>query len=202
MILVNAKGDACPLPVIKARKALDEALATGQDAVEVIVDNMIAVKNLTKLAQSRNLEIEFREEGEQEFVVVFDLSGAGEAAASEETAPEDGKRNIVVAIGSDKMGSGADGLGHILMKSFIFALSQQENLPQAVILFNSGASLSCEGSPTLADLQNLAAAGVEIITCGTCLDYLKLTDKLAVGEPSNMYSIVEKMFSADHLVQL
>ena len=87
------------------------------------------------------------------------------------------------------MGEGDEELGRILMKGFIFALTQQEHLPSAILFYNGGARLTCEDSASLEDLKNLASLGVEILTCGTCLNHYGLTDKLAVGDVTNMYVI-------------
>ena len=98
------------------------------------------------------------------------------------------------------MGHGHDELGKVLMKGFIFALTQQDTLPSDVLFYNGGATLTVEGSASLEDLKNLADQGVEILTCGTCLNYYNLSDKLAVGEVTNMYAIVEKLTTADLVV--
>ncbi len=97
------------------------------------------------------------------------------------------------------MGEGDEKLGKTLMKGFIYALSQQDVLPSTILFYNGGAALSCEGSPALEDLKSLEAQGVEILTCGTCLDFYSLKDKLQVGDVTNMYVIVEKMVGA-HLI--
>jgi selenium metabolism protein YedF len=111
------------------------------------------------------------------------------------------KKNVVVAINSAKMGVGHDELGGVLIKGFIFALTQMDELPSAILFYNGGATLTTEGSASLEDLKNLEAQGVEILTCGTCLNYYGLSDKLRVGEVTNMYSIVEKLTGADLVVK-
>ena len=95
------------------------------------------------------------------------------------------------------MGEGNDELGKILLKGYLFALTQQETLPSTILFYNGGASVTCEGSASLDDLRELAKLGVEILTCGTCLNYYGLTDKLRVGEITNMYVIAEKQLQAD-----
>ena len=89
------------------------------------------------------------------------------------------------------MGEGAEELGKTLLKAFVFSLTQQDKLPKTILFYNGGASLTCEGSPMLDDLKALEAQGVEIMTCGTCLNFYGLTEKLAVGSVTNMYTIVE-----------
>ena len=99
------------------------------------------------------------------------------------------------------MGRGSDDLGRTLMKGFIYAVSQLETLPKTILFYNGGAKLTVEGSPVLDDLKGLAEQGVEILTCGTCLDHYGIKDQLAVGEVTNMYVIVEKMEQAVRVVR-
>ena len=199
MIQVNAKGDACPLPVVKAKRAILELNGAGQ--VEVLVDNEIAVQNLTKMAQQKGYQYSAEKQADREYRVRFTI---GEAPAAPEEAPvcaPDARTNTVVAIAADQMGSGAPELGKTLLKAFVFALTQQEQLPATVLFYNCGAALTCQGSPMLEDLKALEAEGVEILTCGTCLNYYGLTEKLAVGSVTNMYTIVEKLTQAGNVVK-
>ena len=99
------------------------------------------------------------------------------------------------------MGSGNDELGKVLMKGFIYAVSQLDQLPKTILFYNGGATITTEGSASLEDLKNMEAQGVEIMTCGTCLDYYNLKDKLAVGTVTNMYSIVETMNGAAKILR-
>ena len=99
------------------------------------------------------------------------------------------------------MGEGDDELGRILLKGFLFALTQQEKLPTTILFYNGGARVTCEGSPSIEDLKNLASLGVEIMTCGTCLNHYGLTDQLQVGEVTNMYVIAEKQMQADLVIR-
>ena len=115
--------------------------------------------------------------------------------------PSERKGNKVVVISSSYMGSGDDELGAVLMKGFIYALSQQDELPKTILFYNGGAKLTCEEAPTLEDLMSLEANGVEILTCGTCLNHYGLTEKLKVGGVTNMYVITEKMMQADLIVK-
>ena len=199
MLKVDARGDACPLPVVKAKKALSELKGAGQ--VEVLVDNEIAVQNLTKMAQQKNYQYSAEKLADREYRVLFTV---GEAAAPTEEAPvcaPDARTDTVVAISAAVMGDGSEELGKTLLKAFVFALTQQDRLPKTVLFYNGGASLSCEGSPMLEDLKALEAQGVEILTCGTCLNFYGLTEKLAVGSVTNMYTIVEKLTQAGNVVK-
>ena len=200
MVKVDARGDACPLPVVKAKKALSELNGTGE--VEVLVDNEIAVQNLTKMAQQKGLVYSAEKRAEREYAVRFTV---GEAVPEREEKAEacapDNRTDTVVVIASNQMGEGAEELGKTLLKAFVFSLTQQDKLPKTILLYNGGAYLTCEGSPMLEDLKALEAEGVEILTCGTCLNFYGLTEKLAVGGVTNMYVIAEKMLGAGNVVK-
>jgi len=192
MIKVNAIGDTCPIPVIKTKKAISEA--AGQGTIEVLVDNEIAVQNVTKMAESEGGKVVSEKVAEKEYKITIELTG--KAKADEAEAEE----NLVVVISSDRMGSGNDALGKVLIKGFIFAVTQLEHLPKTMLFYNGGATLTAEGSDSLEDLKHLEEQGVEILTCGTCLNYYNLSDKLQVGGVTNMYAIVEKMAGADKII--
>ena len=122
----------------------------------------------------------------------------------EEPAPAcipDARGDLLVAVETETMGRGSEELGRTLMKGFLFAVGQLPQLPKTILFYNGGASLTCEGSPMLEDLKALEAEGVEILTCGTCLNYYGLTEKLAVGGVTNMYVIAEKMLNAGNVVK-
>ena len=195
-IKVNAMGDACPIPVVKTQKAMQEL--TGAGTVETLVDNETAVQNLGKLAASKGCTSKTEKLGENEYRVTITV---GENAKVEEQSGECYTCGKPKVLSSDKMGSGNDELGGALMKAFVFALSQQETLPDTILCYNGGGKLTCEGSESLEDLKGMAARGVEIMSCGTCLNFYDLKEKLAVGEVTNMYVIVEKMSGADRVVR-
>ena len=203
MIKVNAIGDTCPIPVVKAKNAIKELGGAG--VVEVLVDNEIAVQNLGKMAKQKGYAFASEKLGAAEFKVTMTVGESAEQQnvddIPEVCAVPGHKKNVVVAINSAKMGVGHDELGGVLIKGFIFALTQMDELPSAVLFYNGGATLTTEGSTSLEDLKNLEAQGVEILTCGTCLNYYGLGDKLRVGEVTNMYSIVEKLTGADLVVK-
>ena len=113
----------------------------------------------------------------------------------------DARDNMVVVVSSDRMGSGNDELGKVLIKGFIYAVTQLDKLPKTMLFYNGGATLTCEGSDSLEDLKSLEAQGVNIMTCGTCLDYYGIKEKLAVGSVTNMYVIAETMAGADKIIR-
>ncbi len=201
-LVIDARGDACPLPVVKTLKALGTLAGPGE--VETIVDNQVAVQNLTRMAASKGCSFASEKTGEKEWRCVVTATAAVEVAPGEPEAAEcavPAKKNVVVQISSAVMGTGDDTLGKKLMKAFIFSLTQLDELPQTILFYNGGAHLTCEGSESLEDLKNLAEAGVEILTCGTCTDFYGITQKLAVGEVTNMYVIAQKLTGASVVVR-
>lgn len=200
MIQVNAIGDTCPIPVVKTKNAIKEL--NGAGTVEVLVDNEIAVQNLTKMANQKGYAIQSKKLEEQKYSVVLTIGEEEETKQEEaQVCYPDARKNTVVVVSSKTMGDGDDELGAILMKGFLYALTQQEELPSTILFYNGGAFLTCEGSASLEDLKSLEALGVEILTCGTCLNHYGLTEKLAVGSVTNMYVIVEKQTQAGLLIR-
>ena len=210
MITVNAMGDACPIPVVKTKNAI-KALQQA-DSVKTLVDNEIAVQNLTKMADQKGYEVKSEKLREGEYEVIMTIreeqleKAAPETVPKSETeeivcAPDKRKKNTVVVLSSSTMGTGDEELGAVLMKGFIYALSQQDELPATILMYNGGAKIPCGESPSVEDLRSLEAQGVEILTCGTCLNHYGLTEQLQVGEVTNMYVIAEKMTQADLIVK-
>ena len=196
-VVVNAIGEQCPIPVVKATKALKEIRESG--ILEVHVDNVL------RLASGKNLPAKSEKLGENHFVITMAVDSplAQETEAAEEPVCciPDQRGSTVVAVSSATMGHGNDELGKALMKGFIYALSQLEELPRTILFYNGGAHLTVEGSASLEDLKTMEAQGVEIMTCGTCLDFYGLKDKLAVGTVTNMYSIVETLSNASKVIK-
>ena len=195
MIKIDAMGLACPLPVIQTKKALRNIEENG--SVETMVDNESSMENLLKMAKEMKLESSYEKVEEHKYKVVI-TKGEGSSASSNDTVSTD---KMVIAISSDRMGEGIDELGDVLIKGFIYTLTEMEVMPTTVLFYNGGAKLSVEDAPTLEDLKTLEKMGVEILTCGTCLNYYSLGDKLAVGEVTNMYTIMERLQGADKLIR-
>lgn len=194
---------ACPLPVINAKKALSDFSEDG--VLTVQVDNDTAVQNLTRLGNKYGFEVSHEKKGEKEFEVSIKVeAGKVEAAAGADEeisclVPSGGER--VVVISGDTMGSGDEALGKKLMKAFIFALKSQDRIPDKIICYNRGAFLTTEDPDTVSDLKDLSDAGATVMTCGTCLDYYGLKEKLKVGIVSNMYDIVEAETNAALIIR-
>ena len=205
MIQVNALGDACPIPVVKTKNAIKELGGSG--VVETLVDNEIAVQNLTKMANQKGYKVSSKKLSDRQYQVTMEI---GENAADKQTAPTaaesetcipDARENTVVVIASATMGEGDPELGRLLMKGYLYALTQLDTLPKTLLFYNGGAALTCEGSASLEDLKSLEAQGVQILTCGTCLNHYGLTDSLKVGEVTNMYVIAETMAGAAKIIK-
>lgn len=203
-IIVDARGEACPIPVVKTKQAIKDLHGAG--VVETLVDNEIAVQNLTKMAGMKGYGVESSKESDNCFRVrmtVGELDDLGQNGGEEKILFQScaTPANIVVAVGADHMGEGSEELGQALLKGFLFALTVQETLPNTILFFNGGARLTCEGSDSLEDLKKLVERGVEVLTCGTCLDFYGLKETLAVGSVTNMYDIVEKQMKATLVVK-
>ena len=199
--IIDCKGMACPLPVVNAKKASEE-MGAG-DQLTVLVDNEIAVQNLTRFAEHKGFTVSAEKKGEKEYAVVMGISGAVAEEAKEDVAcvMDVRRKGMLVVLSANVMGTGDPKLGTALMKAFVFALTKQDQLPDTILCYNTGAYLTCEGADTLEDLKLLESEGVTILTCGTCLDFYGLKEKLAVGGVTNMYDIVERMENAAQIIK-
>jgi len=191
IIEVDARGLACPLPVVKTKKAL-EGIEEGE--VITIVDNEVAKDNVVKLAQSLGCQTEVKQENG-----FYRVHIRKEGVTATQLSVNPGQ---LIFINSSHLGRGSDELGSILMRSFLFSLTEMEVKPQRIIFMNSGVHLCCEGSPVLDSLLALEEKGVEILVCGTCLDYFQLKEKLCVGKVTNMYSSVEHLLAAEKVITI
>lgn len=196
---IDARGELCPKPVIMTKKELD-SIQNG--IITTIVDNEVAKDNVSKLAVSMGLSFIIDKGKENEYYIHITKGGIGEEPKEANVCIPDTFKDLTIAIGSNKMGAGEEKLGHILMKSFMYTVKETTPWPATIVLYNSGVYLTCEGSEVLDDLKAMADEGVEIISCGTCLDYYNIKDKLQVGEIGNMYAIYEKMRNANNTINL
>lgn len=213
---IDARNKSCPQPVILATKALDQLAAQAQadQELEVLANEMVAVENLKRLAASRGRAVEVVEgAGEWSVRIAGTENPAGDAAATDGEAPAfeavcdlpatqlsplasvTHGSPVVVAVGDDVMGRGDKELGRILLKGIIYAFANADVPPAKMVFFNDGAKVTCEGSPSIDDLRELESRGCEILTCGTCLDFHGLKEKLAVGGVTNLYAISQILLS-------
>lgn len=196
--IVDARGLACPQPVIKTRAALQ-----AHDAVTTIVDNATSQQNVTRMAQKAGCTVtaETRDDGIYLAIrkPVAATQPAGQAASA---APAPTGGPLALTVPSEFMGRGDEDLGHILIRAFFHTLGEVQPLPDTIIFFNSGVKLVVADSPVLDDLRALADQGISILACGTCLGHYGLKDQVAVGEVSNMYTIAETLLGAGRVVSL
>ncbi|MDF2590599.1 MAG: SirA family protein [Clostridia bacterium] len=190
MANIDARGLQCPQPVIMAKKALEE-ITSGE--VLVIVDNTTAKENVSRLAANLNYQHKI-EDKEGCYYIKISKSDAVDTKTE--------NNDFVIVITSDKLGVGEDKLGQLLMKTYTYTLCETKPYPKAVIFINSGVKLVVENSEALENIQRLAESNIEIISCGTCLDYYNIKDKLRVGVVGNMYSIVEYMNNAAKVINI
>jgi selenium metabolism protein YedF len=205
MKTLDMRGQPCPIPVVKAKEVLAERDALG---VVVVVDNFVAVQNLEKMAKGTGCGFSYAEEGASLYRVSIakgaDAGRAGETPDAPDlpVAAAGGGKGPVVLITADSMGRGAEELGRLLIKGFVFSLTQLKPPPEAVVFLNSGARLTTEGANTVPDLKALEEAGAEICTCGTCANYYKLTESLAVGGIVDMLNIVTRLAKASSVITI
>lgn len=199
--VIDARGLACPQPVVLTAKALADA-----DHVTTIVDNAAAVENVTRLARSRGFVVSVRPRADGTWL---ELARDGAAPRAQPTEPLDliacrpaVQGPTVVLVTSDALGQGADALGERLMAAFFHTLLEVAPLPTAVVLMNAGVRLAIDGARTVDDLRELAARGVDVMACGTCLGYFELTERLAAGRITNMYDIAQVLMDAGKVVHV
>jgi len=195
MSVIDCRGLACPQPVVATKQALDQLK---EGAMIVIVDNASSCNNVERFVRSQGCSAEIKEEGQDFYIHVQKPSGK---RGKETTPSEEKAKRIVVYINSHLLGNGDDTLGSFLMKAFLKTLLDLETQPNRLILVNSGVQLAAENSKVLESLQGLSDKGVEIVCCGTCIDFYKLKGKTKAGIISNMYDIVQSMIEADRVIK-
>lgn len=191
---INALGKPCPIPVIETKKAIRK-LAGQTGTIEVLVDNDIARQNIEKMATGMGIQTIYKIQENNEILVTLTVAAAD--ALSPETKSDSG---FVVAFGKKTMGEGAADLGEMLLKSYIYSLTELDTPPEHLLFFNSGAYLTSQGSDVIKDLKTLSEKGTMISTCGTCLDYYGIQQDLAIGEITNMYGISEIIAQANKVM--
>jgi len=194
---IDARGQPCPQPVIMTKKALDEG---GFETLEVLVDGPTAKENVSRFATHAGHEVEAIDGEGGASTIRIQVGKATGTPSAAATSPNASSRACATAasgdasattvfISSDKIGSGDDELGSLLMRGFLRTLAEPGERPARIIFMNSGVKLALDDSTALASLRALADVGVEILACGTCLDFYKVKDRLAVGRVSNMLEI-------------
>ena len=190
--VIDARGLSCPQPVVLTKKALDSAEVS---EVITIVDNKNALENVSKLAKSMHMESNVDERKDGIYIDILK-----DVSLCQEEEKQETRGNTVILISSNLLGQGDPKLGTILMKGFIYTLIQLEGEISAIIFMNSGVMLSTDGSELIDHIKVLEASGVEVLSCGTCLDFYQMGDKLRAGSVSNMYTIAEKLLHASKVL--
>jgi len=193
---IDARGKACPMPVIMAKKEIDG----GCKELTVLVDNKTAVENLTRLGNSAGMQVTSGENTEGLFVR---LSGDGKFTEEPVIECPTTGSGYAVFIGKDTIGSGDPVLGYNLMKMALYTLAQGDSIPAHILFMNDGVKLPAgEEQQVIDSLMTLVEKGSVVLVCGTCLNFYGIADRLKVGIVSNMYDILSAMQHADKVITL
>ena len=202
MKIFDVRDLACPGPVLKLRGLLDE----GERSIQFHVADELCRSNVTRFAASRNVAAEVEPADDGSFIVTFT---AGDDAPGARPGEDDllvcdlpaASGPTVVQISAATMGVGDDELGSLLMRSFIKTQAQLDDRPDAILFYNDGVKLCCSDSLLIDDLRALEASGIEIIACGTCLNFFELADRLEVGRVTDMLEIAGRLAAAGRVVR-
>lgn len=189
---VDARGLSCPQPVVMTKKKLEE-LDSG--TFDVLVDNKTSSENVARFVKNAGCDVDVEEKGD---VFTLHITKGATCKIIEDTT----EKEIVVFVRSNTIGRGDDELGTILMRSFIPTLLEIEEQPKKMVFMNSGVKLTVEGSPVLEFLEKIEKEGVELLVCGTCLDFFGLKDKVKAGSISNMLELVTTLSKADKVMSM
>ena len=193
---IDARGKACPQPVILAKKEIDG----GCRDLTVLVDNKTAVENLTRLGSSAGMTVTTGETAQGLFVR---LTGEGKIVEEPVIACPTTGNGYAVFIGKDVVGAGDRELGYNLMKMALYTLAQGDSVPAHVLFMNDGVKLPAgEEQQVIDSLMTLIEKGSIVLVCGTCLNYYGIADRLKAGTVSNMYDIMSAMQRADKVITL
>jgi selenium metabolism protein YedF len=195
---IDARGLACPAPVLQAKTAIETQRL---NAVRVVVDNAAAQQNVQRFLETRGYESTLETDSD-DYIVVGRCGATLRAEAQAEPAAEAGQIKIMVMIATDRFGYGDDTLGSKLMDNFIRTLNEMGPDLWRLVFINNGVKLTVEGSEVLAELKQLQDHGLQILVCGTCLTHFDLLEHKQVGETTNMLDIVTAMQLADKVINL
>jgi selenium metabolism protein YedF len=196
MKILDARTFDCPKPVIETKKILD-SITNGQ--LEVLVKDDTAKENMRKFLTSKNYVFSFEKNGEG---YIFEIEKGDITLTQNDHLQEEKNESFSVLVMSDKMGEGDPELGRILIKSFFYTISEMDKLPKSIAFVNSAVNLTIEGSTVIEILKSLEIRGVQIVSCGTCLDFYNIKDMLKVGSISNMYTILEHVLDGTKILRI
>lgn len=205
---IDARGKACPIPVIMAKKEADQ----GTKAFTVTVDNRTAVENLNRFGINGGFKVGLEEISEEEFLLSFSHEGQPSVSQVQpEAAPKEisgggpdprEEKTWGVFIGSQGIGEGDPEFSQTLMNMYLYTLSESDDIPKYILFMNQGVRIPTENEEATGHLKKLIEKGSQVLVCGACLNFYHLEDKLQAGQVSNMYSISEAMIELDKLISL
>jgi selenium metabolism protein YedF len=195
---IDCRKQTCPLPVVNTKKALEQSADSN---LLVVVDNIVSRDNVRRFVQSQGHEVKIEDRGDNlHYMYITRNPEAGKKPAGAANVPTTG--GVVVFITTDQLGVGDERLGGILVKAFLNTLHDSEPKPEKILFINNGVKLTTEGSEVLDNLAALTADGVQIISCGTCLNYYGILEKLKFGIAGNMYDIVNVLLEAGKVIKI
>lgn len=198
MKTVDCRGLKCPEPVLHTRDALSDFPS---EPMTIIVDNETARENVLRFIQSKGSAAKWNEKDGLFYIAITERNtNPGDEIISQPASVTEKKP--VLFISTNELGQGSSELGQMLMRNFIYTLTKREEMPRAIVLMNSGVKLSISDSPVIEELYELLDKGVEILVCGTCLDYFELKNFHKAGQVSNMYDISDLLFAADRVITI
>ncbi len=195
---IDARGLACPAPVLHTKAALQEKKP---GSVKVIVDNAASQQNVQRFLESQGFQTALEQKGTDYLVIGTCGLEPGEHAQLPAEQQSDVKK-IMVMCTTDRMGFGDDELGLKLMASFLRTLKEMGSELWRLVLVNNGVKLTIDTSEVLEDLRDYEKGGLKILVCGTCLNHFDLLEKKQVGETTNMLDIVTAMQLADQVINV
>ncbi|HTY21770.1 MAG TPA: sulfurtransferase-like selenium metabolism protein YedF [Desulfomonilaceae bacterium] len=199
---VDARGLTCPQPVLETKKALEDRIS---GPLRVLVDNTTSRENVMRFARNQGCKVETQESGPEQFeITIIRCGDAPEPANQEELlpcpVPETNPLRNLVYIGNNCMGRGDDELGTKLMRGFLRTWIDSTPLPWRMVFINSGVKLTTIDEEAVEALSLLEEKGVDVLSCGTCLEHFNLKDKLRAGKVTNMFEIIESLNSATKVI--
>lgn len=192
MDIIDCRNQACPAPVISVKRALEK-----QNEIQVIVDDGAPRENVTRFSRNRGYHVTEQQDGTNWIITI-----TGAPNTSKPVSLPDSRGKQILLITSERLGDGPEELGRLLMKNFIHTLLETNVTPSRIFFLNTGVFLTCEGSDVQEALEKLQGMDVEIFSCGLCLDFFKLKDKLRVGATTNMLITAESLLTADQVIKL
>lgn len=188
---IDCRNMACPMPVVTAEKHYQE-MKEGETYTVVVNDEMSA-QNIARAVKQWGGEIAQERKGQDYYISITkgkDIEVPKAVIAK------------VILIGSDTVGRGDDELGRVLMRALMASLGESQVYPSHIVFLNAGVKLTIEGSPLLEQIRRLEADGVLVLSCGTCLDFYGIKDKLKVGRVTNFMEITTLLLTSEHFISL